>query len=238
MLSDTTREIPVKIPAGQIMLDGDLAIPPGACGIVLFAHGSGSSRHSPRNRAVAQALRAGCLATLLFDLLTSQEEAIDIQTAQLRFDIELLAARLIHATEWVARFQDTNQLRIGYFGASTGAGAALVAAARHPELIGAVVSRGGRPDLAGDELPRVQAPTLLIVGGNDPQVLDLNREALDQLQCEKRLEIVPGATHLFEEPGTLEEVARLAREWLLRHLAAAPDHPTFYSAGIESPDEP
>lgn len=236
--NDDTRAISVKIPAGRVILDGSLALPAGASGIVLFAHGSGSSRHSPRNRAVARALRSGGLATLLFDLLTPAEEAEDAQTARLRFDIALLAGRLGHATEWVARGQDTNQLRICYFGASTGGGAALVAAAERPELISAVVSRGGRPDLAGGALRRVLAPTLLIVGGNDPQVIALSRVALGQLQCEKRLEIIPGATHLFEEPGALEEVARLARDWFVHYLATAPDHPTFFAEEMEAPDEP
>lgn len=233
-----TRDIAVKIPAGRVILDGDLAIPAGARGIVLFAHGSGSSRHSPRNRAVARVLRSGGFATLLFDLLTPEEKVEDIHTARLRFDIALLAGRLSHATDWVAHSQDTNQLRIGYFGASTGGGAALVAAAERPEMVSAVVSRGGRPGLAGGALRRVQAPTLLIVGGNDTQVIDLNRIGLGQLRCEKRLEIIPGATHLFEEPGALEEVTRLARDWFAYYLATAPDHPTFYTDTLETPDEP
>jgi len=185
---------------------------------VLFAHGSGSSRHSPRNRYVARALNEAKLATLLIDLLTVDEEVVDMRTAQFRFDIELLAERLVDATNWVAQFPDTMHLQIGYFGASTGAAGALVAAAVRSDLVGAVVSRGGRPDLAGAALPHVRAPTLLIVGGNDGQVIELNRTALAQLRCEKRLVIVPGASHLFEEPGALDEVARLARDWFERHL--------------------
>ena len=199
-------------------IEGNLTLPEGAYGIVLFAHGSGSSRHSPRNRYVAWLLNQANLATLLVDLLTSDEETIDLRTGQLRFDIELLAERLISVTDWLMQQRDTRRLRIGYFGASTGAGAALVAAAERPDMVGAVVSRGGRPDLAGAALARVRAPTLLIVGGNDFQVIELNRAALAQLRCEKQLVIVPGATHLFEEPGALDEVARLAREWFERHL--------------------
>jgi putative phosphoribosyl transferase len=187
---------------------------------VLFAHGSGSSRHSPRNRYVARLLNEARLVTLLIDLLTVKEELIDMRTAQLRFDIELLAERLIDATDWLAQFPDTRQLRIGHFGASTGAAAALVAAAVRPDVVGAIVSRGGRPDLAGAALPHVRAPTLLIVGGNDGQVIELNRTALAQMRSEKQLVIVPGATHLFEEPGALDEVARLARDWFHRHLNA------------------
>ena len=206
----------VKIPAGGAMLEGDLTVPPHAAGVVIFAHGSGSSRHSPRNRRVASALNRSGLATLLFDLLTRNEEAIDERTAQLRFDIALLARRLRQATEWLITQREMEKLRIGYFGASTGAAAALVAAAELP--ISAVVSRGGRPDLAGPSLAKVKAPTLLIVGGEDTHVIALNRKAMEQLSCEKRLEIVPGATHLFEEPGTLEEVAILARKWFLQHL--------------------
>ena len=212
-------ERPVRIPAGRATLGGDLNIPEGARGIVLFAHGSGSSRHSPRNRHVAQLLNQAQLATLLVDLLTAEEEAIDLRTAQLRFDIGLLAARLARVTDWLVQYPDTRLLRIGYFGASTGAAAALVAAAERPAAIGAVVSRGGRPDLAGPYLPRVRAPTLLSVGVNDFQVIELNRAALAQLRCEKELVIVPGATHLFEEPGALDQVAQLAREWFQRYLA-------------------
>jgi dienelactone hydrolase len=209
-------EQPVKIsPEG---LSGDLVIPERAAGVVLFAHGSGSSRHSPRNRYVASVLQQAGFATLLLDLLTAAEEQVDLDTGDLRFDIELLAKRLLGATDWLQRAQATRGLSIGYFGASTGAGAALVAAAERPDAIGAVVSRGGRPDLAGPALPRVEMPTLLIVGGNDQQVVELNRRALAELRCEKRLSIVPGATHLFEEPGTLEEVSKLARNWFLEHL--------------------
>jgi dienelactone hydrolase len=185
---------------------------------VLFAHGSGSSRHSPRNRRVAALLIEAGLATLLIDLLTPAEEMVDLRTARLRFDIGLLAERLVGATDWLTRYPETRDLRIGYFGASTGAGAALVAAAERPHIVGAVVSRGGRPHLAGPALARVRAPTLLIVGGNDLPVIALNQEAFEQLRCEKRLAIVPGATHLFEEPGALDQVARLAREWFERYL--------------------
>ena len=212
---------PVRVPAGSALLEGDLGIPEGARGVVLFAHGSGSSRHSSRNRFVAGELRAGGLATLLIDLLTPEEEAVDVRTAHLRFDIGLLAGRLVGATDWLASEPDTRGLRVGYFGASTGGGAALVAAAERPDLVGAVVSRGGRPDLAGASLLQVLAPTLLIVGGRDGPVIEMNREALGQLRCEKRLEIVPGATHLFEEPGALEAVAGLAQGWFRQHLMPA-----------------
>jgi putative phosphoribosyl transferase len=212
------EERPVRVAAGDVTIEGNLSLPERARGIVLFAHGSGSSRHSPRNRHVAGLLNEANLATLLIDLLTSEEEAIDLRTAHLRFDIGLLAKRLVSATDWLTQYSDTLDLPVGYFGASTGAGAALVATADRPSLVGAVVSRGGRPDLAGPALARVRAATLLIVGGNDFQVIELNRAALAQLRCEKRLMIVPGATHLFEEPGTLDEVARLAREWFERHL--------------------
>ena len=215
------EEQPVRVLAGPVILEGDLSLPKGARGVVLFAHGSGSSRHSPRNRLVASLLNEAKLATLLVDLLTPQEEAIDLQTAHLRFDIPLLAKRLVGATDWLARHPDTRALRFGYFGASTGAAAALVAAAERPQQIDAVVSRGGRPDLAGTALERVRASTLLIVGGNDYPVIAMNQTALARLRCEKRLVIVPGATHLFEEPGALLEVARLAREWFERHLASA-----------------
>lgn len=214
---DVERE--VEIPAGEARLAGTLGRPAVAVGVVLFAHGSGSSRFSPRNRAVAQGLREAGLATLLMDLLTPEEEAIDVRTAQLRFDIPLLGERLVAAVDWLRSEPDTAALPVGCFGASTGAAAALVAAARRPDAVMAVVSRGGRPDLAMEDLPRVAAPTLLIVGGRDEPVIGMNREALAALAVEARLEIVPGATHLFEEPGTLEEVARLAREWFLHHLA-------------------
>jgi len=211
----------VLVPAGGVTLEGTLARPEGARGVVLFAHGSGSSRLSPRNRHVARVLNETALATLLVDLLTPEEEAIDARTAHLRFDISLLAERLVAATDWLADHPDTRSLRVGYFGASTGAAAALVAAAVRSDAVGAVVSRGGRPDLAGRALALVRAPTLLIVGGRDAQVLELNREAFAQLTCEKRLEIVPGATHLFEEPGALDRVALLARDWFARYLTAA-----------------
>lgn len=211
----------VRVTAGSVVLEGMLSVPTDTQGVVLFAHGSGSGRHSPRNQHVARVLREARLGTLLIDLLTVEEERIDQVTAHLRFDIGLLAQRLVGATDWLVREPSTSRLKIGYFGASTGGGAALVAAAERPGPVGAVVSRGGRPDLAGPALPRVQAPTLLVVGGNDGPVIRMNREALDQLQCEKSLEIVPGASHLFEEPGTLDQVAWLARDWFLRHLALA-----------------
>jgi putative phosphoribosyl transferase len=214
-------ETVVRVPAGLVTLQANLNLPEAARGVVLFAHGSGSSRHSPRNRHVARLLNEAKLATLLIDLLTSDEEAIDLRTAHLRFDIGLLAERLIGATDWLTQYPNTRDLRIGYFGASTGTGAALVAAAERPQVVGAIVSRGGRPDLAGSALRRVRAPTLLIVGGNDFQVIELNQAAFAHLRCEKQLVIVPGATHLFEEPGTLDEVARLAREWFERHLMPA-----------------
>jgi dienelactone hydrolase len=211
----------VRVPVGAKQLDGNLTLPASPIGVVLFAHGSGSSRHSPRNRYVARVLNEAGLATLLVDLLTPEEEAVDLRTGHLRFNIALLAKRLLGAAEWLKVLPETRQLAIGYFGASTGAAAALVAAAERPELAGAVVSRGGRPDLAGQTCPRVQAPTLLIVGGNDFQVIELNQAAFAQLRCEKQLVIVPGATHLFEEPNALEEVARLARVWFETHLAPA-----------------
>src|SRR5437660_11868206 len=210
----------VRIPAGSAMLDGDLTSVDQAVGLVLFAHGSGSSRHSPRNQFVARTLNDAGLATLLFDLLTPEEELVDTRTAELRFDIDLLAERLVHATTWVKQQQQqTRNLRIGYFGSSTGGGAALVAAAQLPDDVGAVVSRGGRPDLAGGALPKMQAPTLLIVGGQDDIVIELNEQARDQMRCEVKLEIIPGATHLFEEPGALEQVAKLASDWFINHIA-------------------
>jgi dienelactone hydrolase len=209
---------PVKITAQGVELNGDLNLPSDASGVVLFAHGSGSSRHSSRNKYVASELNEAGLATLLFDLLTEEEEFRERYTRHLRFDIPLLASRLLAATEWVGGDPNLANLPIGYFGASTGGGAALVAAANGDRPIGAVVSRGGRPDLAGSALPRVQAPTLLIVGGNDDIVIGINQDALRQLRCEKQMQIVPGATHLFEEPGALEEVARLARDWFTQHL--------------------
>ena len=212
-----------RIPAGRQTLEGNLSIPANAQGVVLFAHGSGSSRHSSRNRFVASVLQQAGLATLLLDLLSPDEESVDVRTAELRFNIGLLAERLLQATDWLVRQPQLEKLQFGYFGASTGAAAALVAAADAPRHSAAVVSRGGRPDLAGPALVRVQAPTLLIVGGGDDVVIELNREALEQLRCEKRLEIIPGATHLFEEPGALEQVARLAREWFQLHLVPRRD---------------
>ena len=208
----------VQVEAGSVSLEGDLHVPQGAAGVVLFAHGSGSSRHSTRNRFVAGQLQAAGLATLLLDLLTADEEALDQHTGHLRFDIALLAERLVSATSWLNEDPSTRSFRVGYFGASTGGGAALVAAAQIPREVGAVVSRGGRPDLADAALPRVQAPTLLIVGGQDPIVLDLNRAAMARMRAVNRLEIIPGATHLFEEPGALETVAQLAGAWFLQHL--------------------
>jgi putative phosphoribosyl transferase len=209
----------VRVVAGPVILEGNLTLPEVVHGMVLFAHGSGSSRHSPRNRYVARLLNEGKLATLLVDLLIPEEEAIDLQTAHLRFDIGLLAERLVGATNWLAEQPETRDLRAGYFGASTGAAAALVAAAMRPQAVGAIVSRGGRPDLAGpDALGRVRAPTLLIVGGSDTPVIALNEAAYVQLRCKKQLVIVPGATHLFEEPGALDTVAKVARDWFERHL--------------------
>src|SRR5512133_642887 len=208
----------VQIHAGLAVLPGNLNIPENANALVLFAHGSGSSRHSPRNQFVARTLNDVGLATLLFDLLTQEEEAIDTQTRELRFNIHLLAERLVHAAKWAKQQEETRDLRIGYFGSSTGGAAALVAAVDLPQDIGAVVSRGGRPDLAGEALPKVKAPTLLIVGGNDDIVIELNEQARDRMHCEVKLEIIPGATHLFEEPGTLEKVAKLASDWFSLHL--------------------
>jgi putative phosphoribosyl transferase len=216
------EEIEVRVAAGPVELEGNLAIPGGTHGLVLFAHGSGSGRHSPRNRHVAEALREAGLASLLIDLLTPKEEEVDLETRRLRFDIGLLADRLAGATDWLSENPDTRGLRVGYFGASTGAGAALVAAAERPEAVGAIVSRGGRPDLAGGVPPVVGAPTLLIVGGEDEPLIGMNREAFAQMRAEKELVIVPGASHLFEEPGKLEEVARLAAGWFTRYLGYAP----------------
>lgn len=209
----------IHIPIPRASLEGDLTIPHAATGIIVFAHGSGSSRRSPRNRYVAGVLHEAGLATLLFDLLTQAEEEIDARTAHLRFDIGLLAARLEAATDWLQTQEDTRDLLAGYFGASTGAAAALTAAARRPHDVYAVVSRGGRPDLAREWLPMVQAPTLLIVGGDDLEVIRLNQLAFNQLGVEqKRLELIPGASHLFEEPGTLEQVAAVARDWFRERL--------------------
>ena len=211
----------VQIPAGRALLSGNLTIPDDAIALVLFAHGSGSSRHSPRNQFVARTLNRAGLGTLLFDLLTPEEEALDTYTREHRFNIGLLAERLVHATKWIRQQEASRDLRIGYFGSSTGGAAALVAAADLPEDAGAVVSRGGRPDLAGDALPRVQAPTLLIVGGNDDIVIELNEMARDQMRCEVKLEIIHGATHLFEEPGALEQVSKLASDWFSLYLGGA-----------------
>jgi putative phosphoribosyl transferase len=208
----------VQIQAGSELLFGNLTIPNNATALVLFAHGSGSSRNSPRNRFVARTLNNAGLATLLFDLLTPEEEAIDLRTREHRFNIGLLAERLVQATRWAKEREQTRHLQIGYFGSSTGGAAALVAATDIPQVIGAVVSRGGRPDLAGDALQKVQAPTLLIVGGNDDIVIELNEVARDRMRCEVKLEIVPGATHLFEEPGALNKVAKLASDWFVNHI--------------------
>jgi putative phosphoribosyl transferase len=208
----------VNVPARSVTINGDLSIPDGASGLVIFAHGSGSSRFSRRNRYVAGVLNDAGLATLLLDLLTSEEEQIDLRTRELRFNIELLAERLVAASEWAEQFHETKSMATGYFGASTGAAAALIAAARRPQHTFAVVSRGGRPDLAGSHLRRATAPTLLIVGGRDEVVLDLNRTAMEELSGDTELTVVQGATHLFEEPGALEMVAELASAWFLDHL--------------------
>jgi pimeloyl-ACP methyl ester carboxylesterase len=203
---------------GGLTLEGVLHLPQNCVGVVLFAHGSGSSRFSPRNRYVAKVLQQRQIGTLLFDLLTREEEQEDEWTARIRFDIPLLAERMEGATQWLEGYLGSRNLPFGYFGASTGAAAALVAAAKLPDKVGAIVSRGGRPDLAGDALEHVQVPTLLLVGGLDDVVIGLNEEALARLRCEKKLQIIPGATHLFEEPGTLEAVAEAAAAWFIRHL--------------------
>jgi len=215
----------VAIQAAGVALDADVVVPESALGVVLFAHGSGSSRHSPRNRYVAGELQRARLATVLADLLTAEEDDLDARTGRLRFDIGLLAARVIALTDWVRARQQTAGLPVGLFGASTGAAAALVPAAERPDTVAAVVSRGGRPDLAGPYLHAVRQPTLLIVGGRDDVVIELNRQALKQLAGETRLEIVPGATHLFEEPGALEQVAHLARDWFVEHLRRTASDP-------------
>ena len=215
----------VQISAERAILSGNLTIPENAMALVLFAHGSGSSRHSPRNQFVAHTLNRAGLGTLLFDLLTPEEEALDIHTREHRFNISLLAERLVYATKWARQQEETRDLLIGYFGSSTGGAAALVAAAELPQDVGAVVSRGGRPDLAGDALSKVQAPTLLIVGGNDDTVIELNEMARDQMRCEVKMQIIPGATHLFEEPGALEQVAKLASDWFVDHLGAGSAQP-------------
>src|SRR6266481_10161882 len=221
----------VQIPAGSATLDGNLTIVrhgesvrrrmDQTKALVLFVHGSGSSRHSPRNQFVARTLNQAGLATLLFDLLTPEEESVDLYTREHRFNIGLLAERLVHPAKWAKQQKQTKDFHIGYFGSSTGGGAALVAAAELPNEIGAVVSRGGRPDLAGEALPKVKAPTLLIVGGEDHVVIDLNEQARAQMKCECKIEIVPGATHLFEEPGALEKVAKLASDWFIGHIACS-----------------
>lgn len=218
MVSHTVSQT-AKVPSGGVRLDGDLTLPTGARGVVLFAHGSGSSRFSPRNRAVAAGLHRAGFGTLLLDLLTEDEEREDIDTARHRFDIDLLARRLTDAVDWLERRPDTADLPVGLFGASTGAGAALAAAAGRPKRVSAVVSRGGRPDLAGDALPQVTAPVLLIVGGSDTTVLELNREAAEELSAPHRLHVVPGATHLFPEPGALEQVTEAAADWFRDHMA-------------------
>ena len=214
---DTSQKA-VQIPSGSVLLHGDLQIPPGSQGVVLFAHGSGSSRLSPRNRFVADVFNRSHLGTLLFDLLTREEEAVDVYTRHLRFDIDMLARRLTDAAKWIFDQEETREMRVGLFGASTGAAAALMAAAELGSRISAVVSRGGRPDLAGGTLPEVTAPTLLIVGGLDDVVIELNEKAFRQLRCEREMKIIPGATHLFEEPGKLEAVADIAAEWFRRYL--------------------
>lgn len=210
----------VQVRTGDATLDGYLSVPSDARGVVAFAHGSGSSRHSPRNQFVASVLYAAGLATLLFDLLTEEEEKVDVQTREHRFDIPLLARRVSGAVDWLQNQASTRDLAIGLFGASTGAAAALIAAASKPDAVRAVVSRGGRPDMAGDALPRVQVPTLLIVGGQDEPVIGMNREAMGRMETTNELTIVPGATHLFQEPGALEQVADHAAEWFSTHLAS------------------
>lgn len=212
------NKIDMKIPVGKVVIEGTLTLPPAAKGVVLFAHGSGSSRFSTRNQYVAKEFNKAAIGTLLFDLLTQEEEETDIVTAEYRFNIPLLADRLIGATEWLKNDPKTKRLSFGYFGASTGAAAALIAAAKLPSEISAVISRGGRPDLAGKYLSAVKAPTLLIVGGLDTEVIELNRQAMNQIKVEKKIVVIPGATHLFEEQGTLEEVAKVSIVWFLKYL--------------------
>ena len=214
----TQSEVALRIHAGDVSLEADFSLPDGATGVVVFAHGSGSSRHSPRNRYVAGILQEAGVGTVLMDLLTVDEEAVDQYTRHLRFDIPLLSGRLTAATDWLKEDPELAKLEVGYFGASTGAAAAIIAAAHRPDVVRAVVSRGGRPDLAGADLAQIKAPTLLIVGGEDYAVIELNRQAYERMNCEKRLEIVPGATHLFEEPGTLDQAAHLAANWFKRYL--------------------
>ena len=217
--AETATPRPVRLNLMKVTVNGDLGLPADARGLVIFAHGSGSSRHSPRNRRVAEVLQHGRLGTLLLDLLTDQEDRVDALTAEFRFDIGLLADRLVGAIDWAQTHAQTSSLPVGLFGASTGAAAALIAAAQRPDVVRAVVSRGGRPDLAGGALDKVVAPTLLIVGGLDEVVIELNRQAFAQLNAARDLQIVPGATHLFEEPGALDSVSRLAKDWFERHLA-------------------
>jgi dienelactone hydrolase len=212
------QEATVRIPVGGVVVEGNLTVPSNARGVVLFAHGSGSSRFSPRNRYVAKVFNTQKIATLLFDLLTNEEDQEDLATAEYRFNINLLADRLIGATEWLKKDPQTKNYPFGYFGASTGAAAALIAAAKLPNDIATVVSRGGRPDLAANYLPRVKAPTLLLVGDLDTEVIELNKQAMAQMSAEKKLVLIPGATHLFEEPGKLEEVAKISADWFLRYL--------------------
>ena len=212
----------VQIEAGRVLIEGDLTIPVKAAGLVVFSHGSGSSRFSRRNKSVAQVLQAGGYATLLLDLLTRQEDAIDEQTREYRFDVDRLGHRVVAAIDWTASHQQVARLPVACFGASTGAAAALIAAAERPEIVRAVISRGGRPDLAGSALPKVQAPTLLIVGGDDEPVIELNREAMRRMRAPVQLEIVPGATHLFEEPGALELVSQLALKWCTTYVKESP----------------
>jgi putative phosphoribosyl transferase len=214
-----TTERPVRVAAEGVVLDGDLVVPEGSRGVVLFAHGSGSSRHSPRNRQVAAALQQAGYATFLMDLLTSDEEEVDARTRELRFDIPRLAARLTSATDWLTDQPNTGGLPLAAFGASTGAAAALITAADRPDRVRLIISRGGRPDLAGDALSRVRAPTLLIIGGNDREVHKLNLQAAERMTAPVQIEVVPGASHLFEEPGTLDAVTDIAVAALDRHLA-------------------
>ena len=218
MKSTAKEEKVVKITSGEVAVIGNLTSPSKARSIVVFAHGSGSSRFSPRNTRVAREINASGMSTLLIDLLTEEEEATDMYSGEYRFNIDLLAKRLADATEWVVKNPATKNFAVGYFGASTGAAAALIAAAKLPEYVKAVVSRGGRPDLAGNYLPYVKAPTLLIVGGDDVEVIELNREAREQMTAQTKIVIVPGATHLFEEPGKLEQVAKLAIDWFVQYL--------------------
>ena len=218
MKSISKEKIAVQIPSGTAIINGNLEVPESANGIVLFAHGSGSSRFSPRNMYVARLMNKKGIATLLIDLLTEEEDTVDEYTGQFRFNVDMLAERLADSTRWLKRREIAKKVSIGYFGASTGAAAALIAAAKFPDDVRVIVSRGGRPDLAGENLSKVKAPTLLIVGGDDTEVLELNRQALKLIIAEKKLKVVPGATHLFEEPGKLREVAELAIDWFKKHL--------------------